>query len=375
MTSHTTSPPPTSTIPPRRVGRFGTVVVGAGQAGLAVAHYLAERDVDFAILSEESRVGDNWRRRWDSLRLFTPARYSGLPGMPFPAPPLHLPDKEEVADYLERYVQRFELRVRCETHVESVSRDGERYVLRAGRSTFEADNIVVATGAFQRSRVPALAQRLSADIYQLHSSDYKKPFELPDGPALVVGAGNSGAQIALELGRSRKVWLAGRDTGHLPRRLLGRDIFEWIWPLLTRATTDTQLGRRLRQRARRGGDALIGIPERALREGGVTRVGKVTEVRGGLPVCDGTALEPRVIVWCTGFVPDYRWIQIPVFGSDGYPRHHRGVVAEAPGLYFAGLRFQHCMASSLIGGVGGDAAFIAEQVAQRSPLRGVALTA
>src|SRR5687767_1579678 len=180
MTSSTTSAPITSTTPPRRVERFDTVVVGAGQAGLAVGHYLAERDVNFAILSAELRVGDNWRKRWDSLRLFTPAQYSGLPGMPFPAPPMHLPDKEEVADYLERYVERFELPVRRDTHVESVSRDGGRYILRAGRSTFEADNVVVATGAFQRSRVPALAQRLSAAIHQLHSSDYKSPSELPD---------------------------------------------------------------------------------------------------------------------------------------------------------------------------------------------------
>jgi putative flavoprotein involved in K+ transport len=345
--------------------RFDAIVVGAGQAGLAVGHHLAARDVDFAILTAESRVGDNWRTRWDSLRLFTPARYSSLPGMPFPALPMHLADKDEVADYLERYAERFDLPVRLGTSVESLRWDGERYVLRAGGSTYEADSVVVATGAFQRSRIPALAERLSPEIHQLHSSQYKNPFELPDGPILVAGAGNSGAQIALELARFRKVWLAGRDTGHLPRRLLGRDLFQWIWPVLTRATADTRLGRRLRDKSRRGGDALIGIPERALREGGVTRVGKITEERGGLPVCGGTALQPRVIVWCTGFAPDYRWIDLPVLGDDGYPRHHRGLVADAPGLYFAGLRFQHRTASSLIGGVGADAAFVAEQVAQR----------
>jgi putative flavoprotein involved in K+ transport len=182
----------------------------------------------------------------------------------------------------------------------------------------------------------------------------------------VPGAGNSGAQIALELARFRKVWLAGRDTGHLPRRFLGRDIFDWIWPVLTRATADTRLGRRMREKTVGGGDALIGIPERTLREGGVTRVGKVNEERCGFPVCDGTALHPRVVVWCTGFASDYRWIDLRVFGDDRYPRHHRGVASDVAGLYFVGLRFQHRMASSLIGGVGADAAFIAEQVAQRS---------
>jgi putative flavoprotein involved in K+ transport len=288
--------------------------------------------------------------------------------MPFPAPPKHLPDKDEAADYLERYAERFELPVRPDTRVDSLGWDGERYVLRAGGSTLEADTVVVATGAFQRPKVPPVAARLSPEIHQLHSSQYRSPFDLPDGPALVVGAGNSGAQIALELARFRKVWLAGRDTGHLPRRLLGRDLFDWLWPLMSRATADTRLGRRLRERTRRGGDALIGIPERTLRDAGILRVGRLTEEGGGLPVCGGTVLEPRVVVWCTGYEPDYRWIELPVLGDDGYPRHRRGVATDAPGLYFVGLRFQHRVTSSLIGGAGADAAFVADQIARRCEL-------
>src|SRR5687768_4877618 len=189
-----------------RVERFDTIVIGAGQAGLAIGYELAARDVDFVILSDESRVGDAWRRRWDSLRLFTPARYSGLPGMPFPAPPAHLPDKDETADYLARYAERFDLPVRLDTRVESLSWDGARYAARAGDARFEAENVVVATGPFQRPTVPAVAARLAPEIHQVHSSRYRSPFDLPDGPALVVGAGNSGAQIALELARFRKVW-------------------------------------------------------------------------------------------------------------------------------------------------------------------------
>lgn len=358
------------TIPPRtkRVERFEAVVIGAGQAGLAVGHHLAEREVDFAILSNESRVGDNWRRRWDSLRLFTPARYSGLPGMPFPATPYYRADKDEVGDYLERYAERFDLPVRLSSPVQSVASDGEQFnITIAGSETrLEASNVVVATGAFQRPHIPAVASRLASSIVQLHSSSYRNPLLLPDGPVLIVGAGNSGAQIALELASTRIVWLAGRNTGHLPRRILGRDVFDWIWPVLTRATTDTRIGRRLRRNATAGGDALIGIPERELAAAGISRVGRLDAERGGLPVCDGKVLEPRVIIWCTGFAPDYRWIDLPIFDDAGYPRHERGVVAEAPGLFFAGLRFQHCMSSSLIGGVGGDAAFIAERVAERS---------
>jgi len=361
---------PTHASPRRfgRVERFEAIVIGAGQAGLAVGHYLAARGVDFVILSNESRVGDNWRKRWDSLRLFTPARYSGLPGMPFPAVPGHLADKDEVADYLERYAERFDLPVRLNSPVRSVTSDGEQFTIaiEGCETRLEAGSVIVATGAFQRPNIPAVASRLSSTIVQLHSSDYRNPLTLPDGPALVVGAGNSGAQIALELAGSRKVWLAGRNTGHLPRRILGRDVFDWIWPVLTRATTDTRLGRRLRRKATAGGDALIGIPEKVLADAGVRRVGRLDAERAGFPVCEGEVLEPRVIVWSTGFAPAYRWIDLPILDDTGYPRHERGVVPHAPGLFFLGLRFQQRMSSSLIGGVGMDAAYIAERVAQRS---------
>ena len=365
------------TVAPRvvRVQRLDTVVVGGGQAGLAVGQQLAERDLDFVILDAERRVGDAWRRRWDSLRLFTPAAYSGLPGMPFPAPPAHLPDKDEVADYLERYAERFDLPVRLDTRVESLTRDGQRYAVHAGGTRLEADNVVVATGAYRRSRIPAVATQLAPEILQLHSSEYRGPFDLPDGPVLVVGAGNSGAQIALELARFRKVWLAGPDTGHLPRRILGRDVFDWIWPVMSRATAATRIGRWLHARAARGGDALLGIPDRALADAGVVRVGRLTEVHGGLPLhpdargrsadCRGAPLQPRVVVWCTGYASDYSWIDLPVFDERGEPRHRRGVATSAPGLYFLGLRFQHRMTSPLLGGVGADAAFVAEQIARR----------
>jgi putative flavoprotein involved in K+ transport len=230
----------------------------------------------------------------------------------------------------------------------------------------EADNVIVATGAFQRPHVPAVSRRLSPSIHQLHSSGYRNPLELPDGPVLVVGAGNSGAQIALELARFRKVWLAGRDTGHMPRRLLGRDFFDWIWPVMSRITTDSRLGKRMRAGATQGGDPLIGIPERELRDGGVTRVGRIEQERDGLPVCGDQVLAPSAIVWCTGYEPDYSWIRVPVLDADGMPRHQRGAAEGMPGLFFVGLRFQYRQTSSLIGGVGADAEFVAEQVARRS---------
>ncbi len=365
------------TIAPRasrnaRVERVDTLVIGGGQAGLAVGQQLAERDQDFVILDATRFVGDTWRQRWDSLRLFTPAIYDGLPGMPFPAPPSHLPDKDETADYLERYAERFELPVRNETRVHALTRSDERYEAYTDRGAFEANDVVVATGPHHRAHVPDVAKQLAPEIVQLHSSEYRSPFDLPDGPVLVVGAGNSGAQIALELARFRKVWLSGRATGHLPRRVLGRDLFAWIWPLMQRATLDTRRGRALRERAARGGDALIGIVERTIRDAGITRVGRVTGERGGLPVCDGEPLQPRVIVWCTGFAPDYSWIDLPAFDARGLPRHRRGVSTDLAGLFFVGLRFQYRMTSSLLGGVGADATYIAERVASRRSIAAVA---
>jgi putative flavoprotein involved in K+ transport len=351
-----------------RVERFDTIVIGGGQAGLAVGQQLAAHDIDFVILSNEAQIGDNWRKRWGSLRLFTPARFSGLPAMPFPAPPGHLADKDEVADYLERYAARFDLPVRVNTHVESLTSDGTRFRIIAndGASVMEADNVIVATGPFQRPLVPAVAAQLAPTIHQLHSSQYQDPFDLPDGPVLVVGAGNSGAQIALELAQFRKVWLAGRDTGHMPRRVLGRDVFSWLWPVMKWATAETRLGRRMRADIQRSGDALIGIPEQSLTDSGVVRVGRLDAERGGQPVCGGDVIEPRVIVWCTGYQPDYSWIDLPVCDDAGRPRHVRGVATALPGLFFLGLRFQYRLNSSLIGGVGQDAAFIAGQVAKRS---------
>lgn len=363
MTSLSLQPPASV-----RTERFETIVIGGGQAGLSVGHHLAARDIDFVILSNESRIGDNWRRRWDSLRLFTPARFSGLPGMPFPAPPDHLADKDEVADYLERYAARFGLPVRLDTHVESLASDGTRFriVTNDGASVMEADNVIVATGPFQRPLVPTIAAQLAPTILQMHSSEYQNPFDLPEGPVLVVGAGNSGAQIALELARFRKVWLAGRDTGHMPRRLLGRDVFNWLWPVMKWATADTRLGRRMRADIQRSGDALIDMPERSLAEAGVVRVGRLEAARGGMPVCGDAVIEPRVVVWCTGYRPDYSWIHLPVCDASGQPLHVRGVATAMPGLFFLGLRFQHRLNSSLIGGVGPDAAFVADKVSLRS---------
>ncbi|MFN8573113.1 MAG: NAD(P)-binding domain-containing protein [Gemmatimonadaceae bacterium] len=347
--------------PTTRVERYRTLVVGGGQAGLAVGYELQQRDDDFLIVDGAAQLGESWRRRWDSLRLFTPAKYSALPGMPFPADPASYPDKDQVADYMESYAERFDLPVRRNAPISSLSWNGKRFVLRSTETTFEASNVVVATGPFQSKRVPILASQLSPHIHQLHSSEYVNPHLLPAGSVLVVGVGNSGAQIAMELGRTREVWLAGQEVGHAPRRLAGRDLYDWTWPILTRATVETALGRALQKRFRRG-DPLIGITRHQLVAAGVTRVGRVTGVREGMPEAGATTIAADIVIWATGFAPDYQWINLPVFDERGLPRHRRGVVPEAPGLYFLGLRFQSAYTSALLGGVGRDASYVADLV-------------
>ena len=362
----TTISPSTTPAPGHaRVERYDTIVVGAGQAGLAVGHHLARHDVDFVIVDGDARVGDGWRRRWDSLRLFTPAKYSALPGMPFPAPPAHLPDKDEVADYLERYAERFDLPLRMGTRVERVTRDGDVFVVQAGGRRMEARSVVVATGAFHRPKVPALAARLDPAIHQLHSSAYRTPFALPDGPALVVGVGNSGAQVAMELARFRPTWLAGREHGRLPRRLLGRDLYDWLWPVAARIPRESRIGRRVQARTR-GGDPLVGITAREIADSGVRRVGRLTDVVDGMPVCEGERMAPSVVVWCTGFTPDFGWLDLPVTDDSGEPRHRDGEATDVEGLYFVGLKWQRRLMSSLLGGVGADAAIVAARVAARA---------
>jgi putative flavoprotein involved in K+ transport len=341
---------------------YDTLVIGAGQAGLAAGYHLQGAGADFALLDAAEDIGAAWARRWDSLRLFTPARYNALPGMPFPGERYSLPTKDQVAEYLKGYAKRFDLPVRLGTRVSSLRRNGDTYTITtASGASLAARSIIVATGANQQPYVPAFATAFQSRIVQLHSSEYRRSTQLPAGPVLVVGAGNSGAQIALELAESgRRVVLSGPDTGSLPRRLLGRDIYDWLWPTLMRPPVDTALGRRLMRGRLFAGDPLIGMSASSLVHPNLTRAGRTVGVGDGLPLLDDGSVVAGIVavVWCTGFRPDFSWIDLPVLGLDGYPLHRRGLVIDAPGLAFVGMRFQFRMGSALLGGVGEDAAYV-----------------
>jgi putative flavoprotein involved in K+ transport len=339
-----------------------TVVVGGGQAGLAMGYYLAAQHRDFVIVDAAGRVGHTWRDRWDSLRLFTPAFHSGLPGMPFPAPGHSFPTKDQTADYLEAYASRFQLPVHLGRRVESLSPHDGGYLLRAGQERYAAEHVVVATGPYHHPHIPSFAAALDPTIAQLHSSGYRNPDQLPAGDALVVGAGNSGAEIAVELAATRRTYLSGPDVGHAPIWLIHNRFSLWLADHLL--TTDTSLGRRMRDTRRRRGDPLVRLKPADILAAGVQRVPRVDgEVDGTPRLADGQLLDVAVVVWATGFRPDFGWIDLPVFDDAGHPIHHRGVVAAAPGLYFLGLPFQYTPTSDHVGGVGRDARHLARHLA------------
>jgi putative flavoprotein involved in K+ transport len=339
--------------------RFDVAVIGAGQAGLAVGHFLARQRRRFLILEAEGAVGAAWRDRWDSLVLFTPNRYDGLPGFAFPGEPDGHPKRDEVVDYLEKYAARFELPVELNNPVRSLTTDNERFVLELDDRSVEAEQVVVATGPFQVPRIPAFADDLGSEVFQAHSAGYRRPSDVPEGTVVVVGGGNTGFQIAKELSRTHDVYLAiGSRQTPLPQKLLGRDIFWWLTKLgLLSKTIDSRIGRRAQ-----GRDTLIGSSPRDLKRQGVRIKPRSVGASGRtLSFADGTELELGAVVWATGYGPDHSWVGLPVFDPSGRVRHHRGVT-EVPGLYFLGLSWQHTRGSALLGWVKDDAAFIASQI-------------
>ena len=345
-----------------------TVIVGGGQAGLAVGYYLTQLSRQFVIIDACERTGDSWRTRWDSLQLFTPAYLNALPGMEFPGPRSLPSTKDQMADYLEAYANRFDLPIRRGWRVDSVTRNDDRFVVVGGPHRFEADNVVLATGGYQAAHVPPFANDLDAGIVQLHSSEYRRPSQLHDGDVLVVGAANSGAEIALEVSATHKAWLSGRHPGSEPARpgsRVDRLITPPFWFFVSRVASVTNpIGRRLRPQMLNMTVPLGRVRPNDLDAAGVVRVPRTVGVRDGAPVMeDGRVIDVANVVWCTGYRAAFDWIHLDAFNEKGQPIHDRGVVAAVPGMYFIGLFFLSSLASSLVGGVSRDAEHIARHIA------------
>jgi len=347
-------------------------VIGGGQAGLSTGYHLSRLGLPFVILDGSQRIGDVWRSRWDSLRLFTPASYDGLDGMPFPAPPDEFPTKDQMANYLEDYAANFRLPVRNGFVVDGLWRQGDKYVISSGRRSIFADHVVVAMANYQVPQVPDFARQLRPDICQFHSRDYRNPSQLKAGSVLLAGGGNSGSEIALDVARHHRTWMSGRDTGHIPFRIDGlaarlflrRFVLRFVFHRLL--TVNTPMGRKARPKIQSQGGPLIRVKPGHLAAAGVERVPKIAGVQDGMPVLtDGRVLDVENVIWCTGFTPGFSWIRLPIFAENGQPRHSSGVVDSEPGMYFVGLQFLHAFSSSMIHGVGRDAERIARVIKDR----------
>lgn len=336
------------------------IVIGGGQAGLAIGYFLAQHGRRFAILEAGAEPAAAWRARWDSLKLFTSARYSGLPGLSFPGDPDAYPGRDDVVAYLTEYARHFALPVMLSSRVGAIRRADDRYRVALEDQDYTAEQVVIATGPFQVPFVPKISDGLDPDVFQIHSTAYRAPGDLPEGRVLVVGGGNTGFQIAEELSATREVHLSiGSRQTPLPQRILGRDLFWYLEKIgAMRKSTDTRIGRRLA-----GRDTLIGSNPRTLSKcGGVRLHPRAVEASAHtIRFSDGSELDVGSVIWATGFRTDHSWIEAPIFDDRQRVVHRRGVT-DSPGLYFLGLTWQYTRGSALIGWVGDDAAYMADQI-------------
>jgi putative flavoprotein involved in K+ transport len=350
---------------------FDTVIIGGGQAGLIAGYELKERGRDFVILDAHRRVGDAWRARWDSLLLFTPRRDSALPGLRMPGPQNRMPTKDEMADYLETYATHHDLPVRSGVRVTRLGKAAGRFVIRSDAGEFTATNVVVASGSYGEPKVPAFARELDPHVVQLHSAAYRNPDQLPPGDVLLVGAGNSGCDIAMDVVGTHATWLAGPKVTNVPPQIdkwFGRVVIARAVRFVQRNVLclRTPIGRRQAPKLRYATTPVIRVKPKWLERAGVRRVGRVVGVKDGLPLLDdGRVLDVATVIWCTGFRHDFPWIDLPGLDESGAPLHRRGVSADLPGLYFVGLPFQFALASASLWGVARDAAYVAEQLTRR----------
>ena len=400
------------------------VVIGAGQAGLATSYYLTEAGCNHVVL-ERDRVGERWRsERWDSFTLVTPNVMSRLPGFPYEGDDSDgFLTRDEVVEYLDAYVDRFDPPLRTGVEALAVRRHDAGYTVETTDTTYETTNVVVATGPFQRPRIPEFGAEFPSSVRQLHTSEYRNPDQLDSGGVLVVGSGQSGTQIATELHESgRDVYLSVGKAAKAPRRYRGKDIVRWMVALggleAVVDSLDSPADRFAPNPYVSGKDGGQEIDLIELAADGMTLLGRAERVEDGRLVVAGDlkenlrnayrfyagmlekiddlietegidapdpefvprnpeeisvervreldleAANVRTVIWATGFQFDFDWVEPATFDEYGYPVHDRGVT-DTPGLYFLGLPWLHTAGSSLLFGVGGDAEHVTDHILSR----------
>jgi putative flavoprotein involved in K+ transport len=343
---------------------WSIIIIGAGQAGLAAGYYLSKAGEDFVIIDSVKKIGDSWRKRWDSLTLFTPSQFDGLPGLSFPKARGTMPSKDEMADYLEKYAEKFNLPIRLEENVKHLSRIQSGFEINTVKGILKCDKVIIATGTNPLPRIPEFAKDLDKSIYQVHSSQYISPDKLPSGNVLVVGAATSGVEIAIELAGSRQTFISGQPTYHIPDAIFRYASRPYWWFASNILTVNTPIGRRARKNLLKGGGPLVGVSVKDLVDSGVRQIPRMSGVENGQPkFTDGITVNVSSIIWATGFKADFSWIDLNVTDEkNGWPLTKRGVANEAKGMYFMGMMFQYSRTSGLVGGVGKDAAYIAKHI-------------
>jgi putative flavoprotein involved in K+ transport len=397
--------------------RHDTVIIGGGQAGLAMSCHLSQRGREHVLL-ERDRLGGRWHsERWDSLHYQFPNWSLRLPGHNYGGDdPEGFCHYSKVIDFLSDYARKIDPPARIGVEVQSVGRTDEQLILETSEGQIAAGNVVVASGAFPHPRIPDFAAKLSPSIMQMHSAAYRSPAQLPDGAVLVVGSGSSGGQIAEELHRSgREVFLSVSRHRRIPRRFSGKDMLWWLLELgWMDRPIDTLPDRRPAPALLVSGiDGGHDLDVRQFGADGMTLLGRAVDADGtsliladnlaqllddadevcadflsaagelarerGMDVEEtGQRERPRTpsattrinlqdagvrsIIWCTGYRPAFNWIGIPVFDGEGEPIQKRGRTAS-PGLYFLGLHWMHTLKSGALFGVGEDAEHIAELIA------------
>lgn len=342
-----------------KTGKYSTIVIGAGQAGLAAGYFLRKLHEDFIVLDQESQVGDSWRKRWDSLRLFTPSQHDNLPGFSFPAKRGTLPTKDDMANYLLNYATKFSLPIELNTKVIELRKISESYEIVTENGSLFSDFVIVATGTNPVAFIPEFAKDLDKGIVQIHSSEYKNPGQFQALNTLVVGAGTSGIEIALELSKTRATMLSGKATPHIPDFIFRYVGSLYWWFAHNVLTLITPIGRKVSLKIRSGGAPLISVSLKDIKNARVEHLPRLKGVQNGLPQLeDDRILSVDSIVWATGYKPDYSWIKIDTLNIQRWPESRRGISENTKGIYFIGMLFQFGLTSGLVGGVGRDAAHV-----------------
>jgi putative flavoprotein involved in K+ transport len=342
---------------------WDVVVIGGGQCGLAAGYYLKKFNLDFIIIDENNKPGDSWRKRWDSLSLFTPSQHDDLPGMKFNMPKNSFPTKNQMADFLEEYASKFSLPILSNVRVNNLKENNGVFEIDSTAGNLTAHKVIVATGTHPKPYIPNISSELSHEIYQIHSSDYKNPESLPAGDVLVVGAGTSGIEIALEVSKTHTTYISGKPTFHIPDSLFKYGGEAYWWFIYNILTIKTPVGKKAKEKILHSGGPLIRVSADDLKGAGVITLPRVTGSKNAMPMlADGNVIDVSSIIWSTGYKPDYSWIRINITNGTGWPLNKRGISTTTPGLYFVGIPFQFGLTSGLVGGVGRDAKYISQRM-------------